>query len=485
MQTRTSPTNENHSDILKRRRQKGKQRQRNGEDGQISTKSELQQVSNHRLDGLATFGKTDPHASYSAPAKGPVHTSDVPHKDARQECFGMFDQLAADVIAGLDLDRRLHEAELEEYNQDRLSDEVRVSLFQAIRGHVKKLSFDPAGCRLVQRILDLTTDSAQQQMAYELKGHVKEAVESAHCNHVLQRCIELMRPSAVEFVLCEIEDQQVRNLAKHRYGCRVLERIIEHFSLERLTVLLDEIISHAQELCFDQYGNFVIQHLLEHGNDEHKEKIVTVILRNLRAVALDTQACSVLDKAVSYTKLDKKLAEAILAEEGLLVDISLSRFGYAATQSLCRVFSRSDDVSGQGKGTANKPLMEIAQSQLKAMLPRLEQSKHGRAVLSSLLTVFPALNATGYTDDEINAMTADLMRNAVRHALPGQYIDVQLNAMTPDQLRRALKDKAEAERIALDMSTCKNIKESVPRQGCFRNSRQRRGDRPGHRKNQP
>lgn len=404
---------------------------------------------------LKTFAETNSHASYSVPAKGPVHTSGLPHKDDRQECFDRVDQeeKAADVIARSDLDRRIREAELEEYNEGTLSDELRKSLSEEIRGHVQKLSFDPDGCRMVQSILHLTTESEQQKMALELRGHVKKAVESAHCNHVLQRCIELLRPSAVDFVLCEIgiEDNQVRNLAKHRYGCRVLQRIIEHFSLERLTDLLDKIIFHAQELCFDEYGNYVIKHLIEHGNDEHKEKIVTVILKDVSAVTKSKEACSVLDKALCYTKLYKKLIEAILEHDGLLVDIACSHIGYEATRSLCRVFSRSDDVSGQGKGTANKPLMEKAQSQLTEMLQRLQESKHGKKVFPSLLTVFPALGSgsqTGYTNDGVDV------------ELPAGFGLMCGGVDGVGQMLNAARHAQQAE--------------GDPRQGCFRKSRKRR-----------
>ena len=38
--------------------------------------------------------------------------------------------------------------------------------------------------------------------------------------------------------------------------------------------------------------------------------------------------------------------------------------------------------------------------------------------------------AGGYTDDEINKMTADQMRDAIRRAAPGQFTDAQLASMT-------------------------------------------------------
>lgn len=37
--------------------------------------------------------------------------------------------------------------------------------------------------------------------------------------------------------------------------------------------ILDEIHSHTEQLLQDQYGNYVVQHVLDHGKPEDKTKI--------------------------------------------------------------------------------------------------------------------------------------------------------------------------------------------------------------------
>ena len=100
-------------------------------------------------------------------------------------------------------------------------------LMQALRGQVLRRSMDAHGCRLVQRALALADDAGRVEIAQELRGHICEVLESPHGNYVLQRIIELMRPSVVSFVLGELTACMTpQELAKHRYGCRILERII-------------------------------------------------------------------------------------------------------------------------------------------------------------------------------------------------------------------------------------------------------------------
>lgn len=70
---------------------------------------------------------------------------------------------------------------------------------------------------------------------------------------------------------------QVLQLSTHPYGCRVIQRILEHCAEEQVQVVLDEVHAHIGDMVMDQYGNYVIQHILEHGKPESKSKIVNEI----------------------------------------------------------------------------------------------------------------------------------------------------------------------------------------------------------------
>ena len=66
---------------------------------------------------------------------------------------------------------------------------------------------------------------------------------------------------------------KVYSLSTHPYGCRVIQRILEHCTSEQTAIILEELHNHTEQLIKDQYGNYVIQHILEHGQQENKEKI--------------------------------------------------------------------------------------------------------------------------------------------------------------------------------------------------------------------
>merc|ERR550534_2315164 len=100
-----------------------------------------------------------------------------------------------------------------------------------------------------------------------------------HANHVVQRAIELMRPGAIPFVLSELLDHKkgIPDLARHRYGCRVLERVIEHFPQTDLSGLIDKLLCESKNLIGHPFGHFVMQHLLEYGAEHHKSRLVSAL----------------------------------------------------------------------------------------------------------------------------------------------------------------------------------------------------------------
>lgn len=70
---------------------------------------------------------------------------------------------------------------------------------------------------------------------------------------------------------------QVLNLSTHPYGCRIIQRILEHCTPEQTAPILEELHQHTDRLLIDQYGNYVIQHVLEHGRAEDRGRILAQV----------------------------------------------------------------------------------------------------------------------------------------------------------------------------------------------------------------
>lgn len=139
--------------------------------------------------------------------------------------------------------------------------EQKATLANQIKGHVLPLALQMYGCRVIQKALESIASEQQHDIVKELDGHVLKCVKDQNGNHVVQKCIECVDPVALQFIIDAFKGQ-IYTLSTHPYGCRVIQRILEHCTSEQTSPILAELHAHTEQLIQDQYGNYVIQHVL-------------------------------------------------------------------------------------------------------------------------------------------------------------------------------------------------------------------------------
>lgn len=179
-----------------------------------------------------------------------------------------------------------------------------------LRGSVWALAASPRGTRILQEVLQHADPKEKVALTQELHGHVREAWDSQsaapHANYVVQKCIEVMPPEHCQFVLDEMLNSDVRRAALNPYGCRVLQRLIEHFPVTEMMNLLNQILDKGilQMLMVSPYGNFVVQCVLEHGDVPQKTQIARVLLadddRGFARLAENKYASHVVQHAMKH-----------------------------------------------------------------------------------------------------------------------------------------------------------------------------------------
>merc|ERR1712151_274397 len=118
-----------------------------------------------------------------------------------------------------------------------------------IRGSVRRLAFDRGGCRVVQLALEMASHQERAELVAELHGYVRRAITSPHANYVIQKIIEVMPLPLSSFIISELCGHG-SEVSRHRYGCRIICRLVEHLGSYAKTVdLIEEILKDAGELC--------------------------------------------------------------------------------------------------------------------------------------------------------------------------------------------------------------------------------------------
>jgi len=134
--------------------------------------------------------------------------------------------------------------------------EQKQTLAMKVKGHVLPLALQMYGCRVIQKALESIPPEQKQMfqkdIVMELEGHVLKCVKDQNGNHVVQKCIECVDPHALQFIIGAFSNQ-VYALSTHPYGCRVIQRILEHCTPDQTTAILDELHSSTEQLVQDQY----------------------------------------------------------------------------------------------------------------------------------------------------------------------------------------------------------------------------------------
>lgn len=227
---------------------------------------------------------------------------------------------------------------------------------------VWELARTPVGSRVVQEAFEVGNSSLQvngrespinprrladfkEHLRSGLKGKVQEALRSPHGNHVLQKCIEVTPAPHLQFMLEELTQREnggpgepcVASFAKHRFGCRVIQRLLEHCDVgdgmdsadPALSTLVDQLLGVAGTLVKHKFGNFVVQTLLEQGarEDRHKHRIAEELLRDVPSLARHRVASHVLETAMKMCCAQDQERLAIKVLEGDVQELARSKYG--------------------------------------------------------------------------------------------------------------------------------------------------------------
>lgn len=175
------------------------------------------------------------------------------------------------------------------------------ALIRVLSGNVLSLSLQTYGCRVIQKALEVSDESDQRLISMELDGNVLRCVLDQNGNHVIQKCIERIPPHNVRFIVHSFVGS-VHNLAVHAYGCRVIQRILEYCEDHHdvIAPVLDEILEHVQQLVRDQFGNYVVQHVLINGKPKYQSAIIDGLRTEMVPLSQHKFASNVVEKMFQY-----------------------------------------------------------------------------------------------------------------------------------------------------------------------------------------
>ncbi|CAH2060175.1 unnamed protein product, partial [Thlaspi arvense] len=176
----------------------------------------------------------------------------------------------------------------------------RRELAQKLFDNVLALSLQMYGCRVIQKAIEVVDLDQKIKMVKELDGNVMRCVRDQNGNHVVQKCIECVPEENIGFIISTFFGQVV-TLSTHPYGCRVIQRVLEHcHEPDTQSKVMEEILSTVSMLAQDQYGNYVIQHVLEHGKPDERTVIIKELAGKIVQMSQQKFASNVVEKCLTF-----------------------------------------------------------------------------------------------------------------------------------------------------------------------------------------
>merc|ERR1719160_163036 len=251
----------------------------------------------------------------------------------------------------------------------------RNELLQWVLPATLDLALSAYGCRVVQAAVEVAIGEHRSEMTRHMHGHVAELLDSPHGNHVLQKCIEVLPPDTVQFVLNELSafPDHGLSIARHRFGCRILERLLEHCPSDQTRTLTEGVIENAYVLCRHPFGNYVVQHVLEYGTANQRSAVIDAILNGgVMQLAMHRVASNVIERALVECTAEGRhaLVGQLVSEPSAALAMASSRYGSFIAQRLLELPA--------------SPQRDEIKKQFSEGLEILKASKHGKQLVATI-----------------------------------------------------------------------------------------------------
>ncbi|CAD8120768.1 unnamed protein product [Paramecium sonneborni] len=178
---------------------------------------------------------------------------------------------------------------------------IRTLIFEQLQFKILEMCYDKFGCRVIQKLLEYIQNQQKIQLIQQIKGQVLNLIFDQCGNHVIQKIIDLACDA--EFLI-DVVTNNVDYIVSHPYGCRIAQKCLEIFPNQKLQQLYISLIPLCEKLSFCQYGNYIVQHMINQGPPKGFEVIGKFIKTRILEVSQDKYASNVAQKYITYAQED-------------------------------------------------------------------------------------------------------------------------------------------------------------------------------------
>lgn len=174
------------------------------------------------------------------------------------------------------------------------------------------------GIHGVQKILEFLTDEQVDTFIEAIKPNAIHLAKDSKGNYLIQSFLKQFPSERNQFIYDAITDHCVE-VATHKVGCTLINRCIDYANEKQMLQTVNEIARNSLSLVQDQFGNYVVQHLLS-TKVQFAPKIIEGLLGHIPELSVQKFSSNVIEKCLQvaspehYSAVIQEITDANLLE---------------------------------------------------------------------------------------------------------------------------------------------------------------------------
>lgn len=186
------------------------------------------------------------------------------------------------------------------------NDEQRNTLVRNASPAMVSIALNQHGTRALQKMIEyISTEDQTQMIIQALSGQVVDLIQDLNGNHVIQKCLNHLKPSEAQFIFDAVGEHCV-TVGTHRHGCCVLQRCIDHAAGYQKIDLVHRITQNAFSLVQDPFGNYVVQYILDLNDENFTTPMCKSFEGRVPELSKQKFSSNVIEKCIRCANMDAK-----------------------------------------------------------------------------------------------------------------------------------------------------------------------------------
>ncbi|MCQ2816356.1 MAG: hypothetical protein MJ252_03730 [archaeon] len=267
-----------------------------------------------------------------------------------------------------------------------LDEEKLLEFMNILKNDIYEIGCNIHGTRVIQHMIGyLFTKKLTDCFANLIAPNVIVLLKELNGTHIVQKfCDEFpeYNPFIMNIIIYNSEE-----LARHRHGVCVLQKYLEISQPEIKRALIQKILTLCPKLIVDQFGNYLIQFLVQMKISEVINTIIDQMLPNIVFYSLHKYSSNVVEKCFDYANqkgIDKLMS--VLNNQNILNRLILDEHGNYVMQKVLEKCTSEQQ---------NEILSNFAFN----VFPQLKNVPFGERIIHILFTNYPQLETIVYDKD--------------------------------------------------------------------------------------